>query len=162
MILISFGSNLNSKKFGRPENNCLQAIEVLKKVFFLKKVSKLYTSEPIPKSNQPWFVNGALEISTSRKPIDILEQLHEVENNFGRYRLKKNEPRIIDLDLLCYHNLISKRIGLKLPHPRLHKRRFVIQPICDIKPSWIHPVLKLTAKTLLKKTNNQKIFLKST
>ena len=89
MILIAFGSNLNSKKYGKPENNCNEAIEVLKKFFFLRKVSKLYTTEPIPKSGQPWFVNGVLEISTSIKPIDILKQLHQIENNFGRYRKKK-------------------------------------------------------------------------
>ena len=89
MILIAFGSNLDSKKYGKPENICIEAIEVLKRFFYLRKVSKLYTTEPIPKSDQPWFVNGVLEISTSIKPIDILEQLHDIEINFGRYRKKK-------------------------------------------------------------------------
>lgn len=160
MILIAFGSNLYSEKYGEPEDNCIKGLEILKNYFFLKKISKLYTTEPIPKSDQSWFVNGVVEISTTKKPNDILNQLHKIEKNFGRFRKKRNEPRIIDLDLLCYHKVVFNKHTITLPHPRLHTRRFVLQPICDINPSWIHPIFKLKAKTLLKKTSNQKIFLK--
>ena len=70
---------------------------------------------------------------------------------------KKNEPRIIDLDLIAYNKLVSKKKSLILPHPRMHQRMFVIRPICDINPKWVHPIFKQKALNLLKKLAKQKI-----
>ncbi len=157
MIIIAIGSNLNSDIYGSPIKNCLSGVIFLKEFFFVKKVSRFYKSEPIPKSNQPWYVNGVVEIKTTLHPFDILKKLFFIENHFKRIRRKKNEPRIIDLDLICYNNLISSKRSLILPHPRMHKRMFVLKPICDINPKWEHPVLKEKAFNLLKKLANQKI-----
>ena len=121
-------------------------------------VSNFYRTEPIPKSNQPWYVNAAVEIKTNLKPKDIIEKLLFIENHFGRIRKKKNEPRVIDLDLLCYGNVKINNRNLIIPHPRLHIRKFVIKPICDINPLWKHPILKKKAINLLKGLANQKIF----
>ena len=160
MILIAFGSNLESKAFGSPFNNCKQGINLIKKNFFVSKVSRLYETEPIPKSNQSWYINGVLEISSSLNPHDILKKLLFLERLLGRERKFKNEPRIIDFDLLCYGNVILNNIDITLPHPRIHLRSFVLKPICDINPNWEHPVFKKKASVLLKKLSNQKIFLK--
>ena len=81
-----------------------------------------------------------------------------IENYFGRKRTVKNEARVIDLDLLSYGNLIINKRNLIIPHPRLHIRKFVIKPICDINPMWKHPLLKKKAINLLKDLANQKIF----
>ena len=158
MILIAVGSNLCTETYGSPLKNCLKSVILLRKNFFVNKVSKFYKTEPIPKSNQPWYVNAAVEIKTNLKPKDIIEKLLFIENHFGRIRKKKNEPRVIDLDLLCYGNLKINNSNLIIPHPRLHIRKFVIKPICDINPLWEHPILKKTAINLLKSLANQKIF----
>ncbi|MAZ46208.1 MAG: 2-amino-4-hydroxy-6-hydroxymethyldihydropteridine diphosphokinase [Rickettsiales bacterium] len=158
MILIAIGSNLRSSLYGMPENNCLEVVKILRKYFFVVNVSNFYKTEPIPKSSQPWYVNAAVEIKTNLKPKDIIERLFFIENHFGRIRIKKNEARVIDLDLLCYGNLKINKQNLIIPHPRLHIRKFVIKPICDINPLWKHPILKKKAINLLKGLANQKIF----
>ena len=140
-----------------PLENCLKSVEILKKNFFVKKISRFYKTEPIPKSDQPWYVNAVVEIKTTLKPYDILKKLFLIRITL-RESEKKNEARVIDLDLLCYNKIINTNLNLTIPHPRMHLRKFVVQPICDINPSWIHPVLKIKAKILLKKLANQKIF----
>jgi len=158
MILIAIGSNLRSSLYGMPENNCFEVIKILRKYFFVVSFSNFYKTEPIPKSNQPWYVNAVIEIKTNLKPKDVIEKLFFIENHFGRIRKKKNESRVIDLDLLCYRNLKINKKNLIIPHPRLHKRKFVIKPICDINPLWEHPTLRKKAIYLLKGLANQKIF----
>jgi len=162
MILIAFGSNLNSKVFGSPLNNCMEGIRLIGENFSVSKVSKLYETEPIPKSNQPWYINGVVEINTTLHPFDILKKLLILEKSLGRKREFKNEARIIDFDLLCYDDLVMKTTELELPHPRIHMRSFVLKPICDLDPAWSHPIIKKRADVLLKSLSNQKIFLKKT
>ena len=158
MIFIAFGSNLNSKSFGNPTQNCIKAIEILKKKFDVQKISKFYQTEPIPKSSQPWFVNGVISIKTTITPLKILKNLMFIEESFKRKRNTKNEPRVIDLDLISYNDVVLNTESLILPHPRMHLRKFVLKPICDINDDWEHPVLKQKAKKLLKTLANQKIF----
>ena len=86
----------------------------------------------------------------------MLDILLQIESQFGRERCEKNEARVIDLDLIAYNRLIVNSLKLTLPHPRMHLRKFVIQPICDINKNWIHPVLK-KASEILKELANQKI-----
>ncbi len=158
MILIAIGSNLNSDSFGSPLQNCLQAIKLLKKKFNVEKISKFYETEPIPKSNQPWYVNGAIKIKSNLSPQEILENLILIEKAFKRVRNKKNEARTIDLDLLTYNDQVLNTTNLILPHPRMHLRKFVMQPVCDIDEEWIHPVLNKSAKNMIKTLANQNIF----
>ena len=158
MILIAIGSNLRSDAFGDPMKNCLTAIEFLEKKFEIEKVSNFYETEPIPKSNQAMYVNGVVSIKTNLLPENILDELMIIEKIFKRVRNFKNESRVIDLDLLCYDDMIIKKKKLQLPHPRMHLRRFVMQPVCDINKEWEHPLLKEKAKNLAKKLANQKIY----
>ena len=123
----------------------------------IDKVSKFYESEPIPKSDQPNYVNGVVSVKTSIPPINLLSELFNIEKLYKRKRNFKNEPRVIDLDLLCYHEISINSEKLILPHPRMHLRKFVIKPICDIKEEWKHPLLKINAKKILKTLVNQKI-----
>ena len=158
MILIALGSNLNSEAYGDPLKNCHKAIEFLKKRFELEKISNFYETEPIPKSNQEMYVNGVVSVKTNLEPKKILDELMDIEKIFKRIRHLKNESRVIDLDLLCYNGIILKDKHLQLPHPRMHLRRFVMQPLCDINKDWKHPLLKQKAKNILKNLANQKIF----
>ena len=158
MILIALGSNLKSETYGDPIKNCRKALEFLEKRFELEKVSNFYETEPIPKSNQEMYVNGVVSVKTNLEPKKILDELMDIEKIFKRIRHIKNESRVIDLDLLCFNDLISKDKHLQLPHPRMHLRRFVMQPLCDINKEWVHPLLKEKAKNILKKLANQKIY----
>ncbi len=155
---ISLGSNLKrDKKLSLKEN-----LEMILKTFpenniFVKKISNWYESEPVPISNQPWFINAVVKVSTNRSPEELLYNLHKIENLFGRERSVLNASRTIDLDLIDYEGLI-KSDSLILPHPRMHLRLFVLLPMLDIEPNWVHPVLKHSIKELISKyTSNQKI-----
>ena len=158
MILIALGSNLKSETYGGPIKNCHKALEFLEKRFELEKVSNFYETEPIPKSNQAMYVNGVVSVKTNFLPKKILSELMNIEKIFKRVRHLKNESRVIDLDLLCFNDLISNDKHLQLPHPRMHLRRFVMQPLCDINKEWVHPLFKEKAKNILKKLANQKIY----
>ena len=157
MILVAIGSNLNSKSYGSPEQNCKIAIDMLGKYFEVSQFSGFYKTEPIPKSEQPWFVNCIVNIKSKNSPSMVLDTLLKIEAEFGRKRNRKNEARIIDLDLVAYNSLIVKSLKLTLPHPRMHLRKFVIKPLCDINENWIHPIFKKKASEILKELANQKI-----
>jgi 2-amino-4-hydroxy-6-hydroxymethyldihydropteridine diphosphokinase len=99
-------------------------------------------TQPVDYTEQDWFVNAALLIETPLSPKALLNTTQAIQNRFGR---KKGGirfgPRVLDLDIIFYDQLILHASHLTIPHPRMHKRRFVLQPICDIDPTVVHPVL---------------------
>src|SRR5204862_4500120 len=98
---------------------------------------------------QPWFVNAVIAVRTELGPEPLLDRLLAVETRFGRARGEPNAARTLDLDLLDYHGRLCATERLLLPHPRLHERRFVLAPLCEIAPQWRHPRLDLAAEELL-------------
>ena len=160
MKLIAIGSNLVSPTFGLPIKNCIEAVRKLSFFFNVIKISKWYKSEPIPKSQQPWFINGLINVETNFSPEEIMKTLLKIENEFGRLRSKKNEARIIDLDLIDYDNLIKETKFLTLPHPRMHERLFVLRPLNDISSTWKHPILKKSVKELIRINKKNQSILK--
>ena len=160
MIYIGIGSNLNGKKNETPLQNCKKALVELKKELNICNISSWYKSEPIPVSSQPWYINGVVEISTNKSSIDLLEFILNIEEFFGRMRKKKNEARILDLDIIDYKKkILYKKNKLIIPHPRMHQRSFVLQPLQELNPKWIHPIKKKGLKELISNLNNkQKIF----
>ena len=139
MIFVGLGANLRSR-FGTPRDTldaalaalAVQAAEVL-------RVSPFYRTKPVPASDQPWFVNAVAHVATHLAPKELLAALHRIEDEFGRVREVRNEPRVIDLDLLDFDRRISPESPV-LPHPRLHQRAFVLLPLHDLAPDWRHPV----------------------
>ena len=160
MIYIGIGSNLNGKNNETPLQNCKKALKELKKEVNICKVSSWYKSEPIPVSNQPWFINCIAEISTNKSSLDLLGFILSIEKTFGRIRKKKNEARILDLDIIDYKKkILYKRNKLIIPHPRMHERFFVLQPLRELNPKWVHPIKKKGLNELISDLNNkQKIF----
>jgi len=113
--------------------------------------SRFYETEPVDYLDQPWFVNGVVKAETDLDPFQLLEALKKVEKCLGRKKKSiRFGPRILDLDILLYDDRIIDSIRLVIPHPRMHQRRFVLQPICDIEDGLVHPVLGLSMRMLLK------------
>ena len=151
MIFIGIGSNLPSDMYGAPLANCEAALGVLgERGLRITKHAHWYESAPVPVSDQPWFVNGVVTVSTTLSPQALLDLLHNIEHSFGRVRRVRNEARILDLDLIAYDDLVIEgEEGAILPHPRMHQRAFVLLPLGELAPDWVHPVLKTPIEDLV-------------
>ena len=156
MILIGIGGNLESAQFGPPRDTLTAALAALKeKRIRILTRSGWYHTEPVPRSDQPWFVNAVVSLATELGAKDLLNALQATERQFGRVREEPNAPRILDLDILDYQGEVMDTTSLVLPHPRLHERRFVLIPIAEIAPDWRHPILELTAVQLLAQLSSE-------
>jgi len=108
------------------------------------KTSSWYLTEPVGLEDPEWFVNGVILLETVFLPEALMLHMLEIETALGRERTVKWGPRIIDLDLLCYDQMVMNSPVLTIPHPFLEKRRFVLEPMAEIAPEYVHPVLKKT------------------
>jgi 2-amino-4-hydroxy-6-hydroxymethyldihydropteridine diphosphokinase len=142
---IGIGSNLGNRR-----ENCEKAISLLiKKGIKITKRSSFYETEPWGMKDQPKFINMAVEVETLLKPEELLKTLKKIEIEIGRYRGKRWGPRVIDLDILFYNDMIIKTPELEIPHPLTQEREFVLKPLSEIAPDKIHPVLNKSIKELL-------------
>jgi len=154
MILIGLGGNLTSPEFGPPIQVLAAALVHLQQAGVrLVGRSPWYQSAPIPASDQPWFVNGVARIETALAPPALLALLHRTEARLGRWRRADDArwaARIVDLDLLAYGDHVTGADeALRLPHPRLGERAFVLAPLAALAPGWRHPVSGQTAAEML-------------
>ncbi len=146
---IGIGSNL-----GERQKNCEQAVEFLQhKGITVKRRSSLYETKPWGVENQPSFLNMAIEIETDLSPGELLKLLKNIEAEIGREKSYHWGPRIIDLDILLYDDIVVNEDSLIIPHPYIHRRDFVLRPLYEIAPDIKHPVLKLSIKELLRNLN---------
>jgi 2-amino-4-hydroxy-6-hydroxymethyldihydropteridine diphosphokinase len=154
--LIGIGGNLESARFGPPRDTLSAALESLntERIRILTR-SGWYHTEPVPRSDQPWFVNAVASLTTELGAEDLLMMLQATERQFGRVRGEPNASRTLDLDILDYSGEVIDTTSLVLPHPRLHERRFVLMPIAEIAPRWRHPILGLTAGQLLARLSSE-------
>lgn len=144
---ISVGSNLGHKL-----DNCRAGIAALTDSAHVRLIdqSPVYRTEPVDYLDQDWFVNYVVKIRTDLDPLDLLEFIHSIEHTAGRLRDSvRFGPRVLDLDIILFDDLVLDDSTITIPHPRMHKRRFVLKPICDIDPDINHPVLQQTMLTLL-------------
>jgi len=155
-ILIGLGANLPSQ-YGDPKASLIAALGLLQAIGVqILARSPWYESEPVPVSDQPWYVNAVILGSTLESPDNLLQSLHKIEQKFGRMRGFTNAARPLDLDLLVYGDRVTGATAPShgvaiLPHPRMQDRTFVLRPLADIAPYWRHPVLKASADELLAK-----------
>jgi 2-amino-4-hydroxy-6-hydroxymethyldihydropteridine diphosphokinase len=144
---ISVGSNLGDKL-----ENCRSGIAALIRSGNTRLVdqSPIYRTEPVDYLDQDWFVNCVAKIETDLDPLSLLDILKSIERAAGRVKdTVRFGPRILDLDIILFDDLVLNEPQLTIPHPRMHKRRFVLKPICDIDPDIKHPVFHRTMKSLL-------------
>ena len=149
MIHLNIGSNLVSK-YGSRFNNISIAINLLiESKIQIKKISNFYETPSYPNENFPKFLNVGLIANYENDYFDLFKRIKLIEKKLGRIKTKKNEPRVIDIDLIDFKNVIKDTKELTLPHPKCHLRNFVLFPILQIDPNWIHPILKKNAQYLI-------------
>lgn len=136
-LFLSLGSNL-----GNREENLLRAKEQISaQIGDITQASALYDTEPWGLTAQELFLNQVIMVSTEKTPAKTLHILLGIEENMGRKRLERWGPRLIDLDILLYDDMIINSEELTVPHPEMHKRRFILEPIMQLAPYKIHPAL---------------------
>jgi 2-amino-4-hydroxy-6-hydroxymethyldihydropteridine diphosphokinase len=138
---VALGSNLDSSA-GDRATNILLAIEHLRSLGTILAASSLYDTAPIGYLDQPRFLNAAVLLETTLEPIELLESLLAIERQMGRDRslTVAKGPRVIDLDLILFGDLVMQTPALVLPHPAMRERRFVLEPLAEIAPAMVDPV----------------------
>lgn len=147
-VYLSLGSNVGDR-----ESNLKSAIARLRELGEVTAVSSIYETEPVEYTNQPWFLNCVVKLETEKMPRQLLAQLLAIEHAMGRRRVPASGPRIkgprsIDIDILLFGHSVVDTAGLTIPHPALHERRFVLEPLVEIAPEERHPVFKRTIREL--------------
>ena len=158
MIILSIGTNIGDR-----ERNIENAVKALGEIGKVTAISPIYTSEPWGFESENGFYNIALTMESDLSPLDLLRETQRIEKELGRTAKTTTEyaDRVIDIDIIDYDNQIIKisqqsivNSLLTLPHPLMHLRNFVLYPLADIAPEWVHPILKLTAQELKEKSED--------
>ena len=147
-VYLSLGANVGDRA-----KNLRDAVALLRKADIgVTQTSSLYETEPVDYLDQPWFLNMVVEAQTELNAVHLLQALHAIESQMGSKKSVAKGPRLIDLDILLFGDAIIDTPELQVPHPRMHLRRFVLQPLAEIAPNAQHPVLNLSVSEMLAKS----------
>jgi 2-amino-4-hydroxy-6-hydroxymethyldihydropteridine diphosphokinase len=147
-VYLSLGSNL-----GNRAGNIYGALRRLAANIRVDEISTLYETEPVGLADQPWFLNLVCRAQTNLSPEALLTLAKTTEQDMGREKTVRFGPRVIDIDILMYDNLVLSTPRLEIPHPRLHERGFVLIPLGEVAPHLIHPVLQKSVSELRERAN---------
>ena len=153
-IYLALGTNLGDRM-----DNLRLAVAALSPTLRVTGLSQVYETPPWGYADQPAFLNMTLAAETDLEPLALIAFLKKLESDLGREKTFRNGPRLIDIDILFYYDLIFEQADLTIPHPRLHERAFVLVPLNDIAPNLMHPVLKRTVRDLLKDVDTKGVNL---
>lgn len=161
MILVALGANLPAPDSSPPIETCRRAVRRLAGLggvggFVL---SRWYETTPVPRADQPNYVNGVVRFEGSADPAWLLSQLHAIEAASGRVRGAPNAARTLDLDIIDIDGLVRDDPDPVLPHPRAHLRGFVLVPLAEVAPNWLHPRLRQSVGDLLRDLPRQEVRL---
>lgn len=143
IVYLSLGSNLGDRAA-----NLKAAIVLLNAEGTVLAVSSFYKTEPVEFTAQPWFLNCTLKLDTEKSPKELLTSLLAIEQDMGRQRKQDKGPRVIDIDILLFGACMVDTAELTIPHPSMHERRFVLEPLAEIAPEVCHPALNRTIQEL--------------
>lgn len=150
-IVLGLGSNLGDR-----EKNLLLAIKKInEQAGTVSAVSSLYKTEPWGKGDQPDFLNQVIVLESLLHPLPLLRKLQVIEGELGRKKTVKWGPRLLDIDILFFGSEIIAQENMTIPHPAIADRKFVLQPLCEIMPSFIHPLLQKTSRQLLEECRDE-------
>ena len=155
MIHLNIGSNLESKHGTRFDNISLAVNLLINSKIKIKKISNFYETPSYPNQNFPKFINVGILIEYNNNYLSLLNIAKLIEKKLGRIKTKKNDPRIIDIDIIDFNSLVKQTDELILPHPKCHLRNFVLFPILQIDPNWSHPIFKKNAQFLINKLSQK-------
>lgn len=149
---IGFGSNMGDRR-----TYCEEAVRLVSQFpkTSVVSVSSLYETEPLERTDQEWFINCVGAVRTELGPMELFGACQEVERFLGRKRTARYGPRTIDLDILFYGDRVIQDPPLNIPHPKVHERRFAMEPLVEIAPNFVHPVLIQTAVQILNAIRGQ-------
>jgi 2-amino-4-hydroxy-6-hydroxymethyldihydropteridine diphosphokinase len=142
-VYLSLGSNVGDR-----EGNLRQAIASLAELGEVLRVSSFYETEPVEFTAQPWFLNCAVAMATEKMPKQLLASTLRIEQEMGRKRVQPKGPRVIDIDIVLFGSSVVDTPQLTIPHPAMHERKFVLEPLAEIAPEVRHPVFKRTVREL--------------
>ena len=153
LVYLGLGSNLGDRRA-----NLERAIERLgASDLHVRRRSSIYETEPRDLAGQPWFLNQVVEAETSLFPRQLRKRLHRIERDLGRKPAVPKGPRIIDLDILLFGDSLVSAPDLEIPHPRMHERRFVLEPLAELAPELRHPRTRHTVREMLARVASQPV-----
>ncbi len=149
MIHLNIGSNLESSTSSKHDNIAFSINLLINSKIKIVKISNFYETPSYPNQNLPKFLNIGLLISYKKGYLDLFKNIKNIEKKLGRIKTKKNDPRVIDIDIIDFYGKNIRNENVTLPHPRSHLRNFVLYPIKEIDPLWVHPFLKKNVDFLI-------------
>ena len=155
MIHLNIGSNLTSKFGNRFENISIAIYLLIKSKIKIIKISNFYETPSYPNKKLPFFLNVGVLAKYEYDEKILMNKINLIEKKIGRIKSKKNNPRVCDIDIIDFNGLIIKKKNLKIPHERSHLRNFVLYPIQQIDPKWVHPIIKKNVKFLINKLDQK-------
>jgi len=144
LVYLSLGSNIGDR-----QGHLYEAIGRLQANRRIVSLSSLYETEPVEFTDQAWFLNCVVALETPESPQELMAAILDIEHQMGRQRVQPKGPRIVDIDILLFGEIILDSSTLTIPHPAMHQRRFVLQPLAEIAPETGHPALKKSIQELL-------------
>ncbi|MBV8578230.1 MAG: 2-amino-4-hydroxy-6-hydroxymethyldihydropteridine diphosphokinase [Acetobacteraceae bacterium] len=159
MILVAIGANLPGRRGAPPIETCRLAATALASLpgYRLRALSRWFETAPVPPSGQPSYINGVARLEGPVDPEGLLGSLQAIESSEGRIRSEPNAPRTLDLDIVAMGDTVRPAPDPVLPHPRAHLRAFVLVPLAEVAPEWVHPVLRRSVPELIASLRPQTI-----